>query len=83
MSEPARKRGVANLHSVLARTSGETRPVKSVEFVVDFYVEVSLVLAVGFAGKETCHGFAFLDSEDFANVENSLLPVSVFRVWPG
>ena len=57
--------------------------IRSVQLVVDFDVEVALILCVGFVCEIACHTLTFLDCKDFAKIENGLLPMRVFGMRTG
>ena len=54
-----------------------------VQLVIDFDIEVALVLRVRLICEVSCNTLAFFDCEDFAEVENRLLPVCIFGVRTG
>ena len=72
--------GNVNLHSVFACATRRPCSISGVEFVVDFDVEVSPILAIRFIGKVPLNRFALLDREDFSKIEDGLLPMRVFGV---
>jgi hypothetical protein len=55
--------------------------VVGIQLVLDLDVEISWVLGVRSAVKNTTNLLALLDSKDFTEVEDGLLPVSVLGVW--
>lgn len=70
-------------HLVLARTLSRPRGVGGLELVLDLDVKITRVLLVGLVGEDTLDLLALLHGEDLAQVEDSLLPVSVLGVWAG
>lgn len=52
--------------------------VRSIQLVIDLNVKVTLVLCVWLVREISCNTLAFLDRENFAKVEDRLLPMSIF-----
>lgn len=70
-------------HLVLAVSVRDAARVFCLQLVVDRNVQVSAVLIVGTAAQLAADGLALLDSQDIGQIENSLFPVRVLRVWTG
>lgn len=64
-------------HLILSSTLGLSVRVIGLQLVGNLDVQVALVLVVGLVLQETLDLFALLDGKNFAEVEDSLFPVSV------
>lgn len=70
-------------HPVLARASRFPSRIVGFEFVIDFDIQITLVLGVGFVGQEASEVLTLFNGDHLADVEDGLFPMCVFCVGTG
>lgn len=69
-----------DLHLILARSSGIPGRVGRIQLVINLDIQITLVLVIWFVRQETSDRLALLDRQNLSEIEDCLLPVSVFGV---
>ena len=69
-------------HLELARSSGISCRVVSVQLIVKLDVKVASILVVGLVGQVSSNRLALFDGEYFSEIEDGLFPMRVLGMWP-